>query len=202
MPLRPDRRQTLALLATSCMATLLPAAAQAEPVVGDVVMGDADAPVTVIEYASYTCGHCAHFHAESWPRLKADYIDTGKVKFILREVYFNQIDFLASITARCAGEAAFYPIANQLMDKHDVWIKVPQNEIPDQIKKIGRLNGLSEAQYKACLEDENFAKSLIEAYKTKATEDNIDATPTFLINGDRVNGDLPDEIFATIDKHL
>ena len=202
MPIRPDRRQTLALLATSCLATLLPAAAFAEPVLGDVVMGDEAASVTVIEYASFTCGHCANFHIESWPRLKADYIDTGKVKFILREVYFDKYGLWASMTARCGGEAAFYPLAGQLMDKQDVWARVPEAEIPGQIKKIGRLNGLSDAQYDACLSDSDYAKALVDAYKSHATADKIDSTPTFLINGERVNGNLPDKVFAAIDKLL
>ena len=104
MPRHFDRRQTLAMIAAATTATLLPAnAALADPVLGDIVLGDDNAPVTVIEYASFTCPHCASFHINTWPRFKAEYIDTGKVRFILREVYFDRYGLWASMVARCGG---------------------------------------------------------------------------------------------------
>ena len=78
-----------------------------EPVLGDVVLGDAEAPVTIIEYASLTCPHCSSFHINTWPQVKEAYVDTGKVKFILREAYFDKQGLWASMTARCGGEKGF-----------------------------------------------------------------------------------------------
>ncbi len=126
MPNQFDRRQLLAMIAATGAVTLLPAASIAEPVMGDVVLGDDAAPVTVIEYASFTCGHCAAFHVDTWPQFRAEYIDTGKVRFILREVYFDRFGLWASMTARCGGAAAFYPMADQFLKKQHVWARAPE----------------------------------------------------------------------------
>jgi len=203
MPNHPDRRHALALIAATGLAALLPAVAGAEPVIGDIVLGEDGAPVTVIEYASFTCPHCAAFHVGTWPQFKAAYVDTGKVKFILREVYFDKYGLWASMAARCGGAAAFYPMAEQFLKKQKVWTKVPEPQIPSEIKKIARLNGLSDAQFDQCLSDGDYAKALIEAYQTNATADDVRSTPTFLINGEKASGEMPFEAFsALVDKHL
>jgi len=200
---RPHRRQMLALTAAAIAAPLFPAVAAAEPATGDIVLGNADAKVTVIEYASFTCPHCAAFHIETWPQVKEAYVDTGKIRFILREVYFDKYGLWASMTARCGGEAGFYPMADQFLKKQKAWTGVPPEQIPAEIKKIGRLNGISDAQFNACLSDEAYAKTLIEAYKTNATADGVNSTPTFLINGEKASGEMTFEAFsALIDKHL
>ena len=131
-----NRRHLLAMIAASGAATLLPAGALADPVMGDVVLGDEAAPVTVIEYASFTCPHCASFHINTWPQFKAAYIDTGKVRFILREVYFDRYGLWASMVARCGGTDGFYPMADQLMKKQSVWRSVAEGQIGTEIQKI------------------------------------------------------------------
>ena len=200
---RPDRRQMLALTAAAIAAPLFPAVALAEPATGDIVLGNADAKVTVIEYASFTCPHCAAFHADTWPQVKEAYVDTGKIRFILREVYFDKYGLWASMTARCGGEAGFYPMADQFLKKQKSWTGVAPEQIPAEIKKIGRLNGISDAQFNACLSDEAYAKTLIESYKTNAAADDVSSTPTFLINGEKASGAMDFEAFsALIDKHL
>jgi len=208
MPNNPDRRRTLALLAATGAAVLLPTvltpgAARAEPVLGDIVMGEAAAPVTIIEYASFTCPHCAAFAVETFPQVKQAYIDTGKARYILREVYFDKYGLWASMTARCGGEAAFYPMADQFLKKQKVWTGVSPDQIPAEIKKIGRLNGLSDAQFNACLSDSDYARTLVDTYKANATADGVTATPTFLINGEKASGEMSFEAFsALIEKHL
>lgn len=206
-----DRRQLLAKIIMTGVAgmgtaTLLSARATAQPVapiMGDVVLGDAAAPVTVIEYASFTCPHCAAFHNDTWPQFKAAYIDTGKVKFILREIYFDRFGLWASMTARCGGADAFYPMADQFLKKQSVWAKVAEDQIGGEIQKIGRLNGLSNEQLGACLADQNYAKALVEAYQKNAEADDVKSTPTFIINGDKHSGNLPFEEFSKlIDAHL
>lgn len=206
-----DRRQLLAKIIMTGVAgmgaaTLLSARATAQPVapiMGDVVLGDAAAPVTVIEYASFTCPHCAAFHNDTWPQFKAAYIDTGKVKFILREVYFDRFGLWASMTARCGGADAFYPMADQFLKKQSVWAKVAEDQIGGEIQKIGRLNGLSNEQLGTCLADQNYAKALVEAYQKNAEADDVKSTPTFIINGDKHSGNLPFEEFSKlVDAHL
>ncbi len=208
MPNQFDRRQLLAMIAAPAIAgvaavTLLPATAMAEPVMGDVVLGDAAAPVTVIEYASVTCPHCAAFHVDTWPQFKAEYVDTGKVRFILREVYFDREGLWASMAARCGGAGAFYPMADQLMKKQLVWAKAARGNNRDEIRKIGRLNGLSTAQLDACFSDQEYTRALVEAYQSNAAADGVNSTPTFIINGAKHEGNMPfDQLAALVDAAL
>ncbi len=208
MPNQFDRRHLLAMIAAPAIAglgaaTLLPATAMAEPVMGDMVLGDASAPVTVIEYASFTCPHCAAFHADTWPQFKAEYVDTGKVRFILREVYFDREGLWASMAARCGGADAFYPMADQFMKKQRLWAKAARDNNRDEIRKIGRLNGLSTAQLDACFSDQDYARSLVEAYQRNAAADGVQSTPTFIINGAKHVGNMPfDQLAALVDAAL
>jgi protein-disulfide isomerase len=208
MPNQLDRRDMLAIIGVTGIgaANLLPASALAQaaaPIMGDVVLGDEAAPVTVIEYASFTCPHCARFHAETWPQFKTAYVDTGKVRFILREVYFDRFGLWASMTARCGGADAFYPMADQFLKKQSVWARAAENQIGGEIQKIGRLNGLSNDQLGACLADQDYAKALVEAYHKNAEADDVKSTPTFIINGEITSGNLQfEEISALVDAHL
>lgn len=198
-----DRRHLLAMITATGAATLLPSGAFAEPVLGDVVLGDDAAPVTVIEYASFTCPHCAAFHIDTWPQFKAEYVDTGKVRFIMREVYFDRFGLWASMTARCGGADAFYPMADQFLKKQSSWAKAAPEQIGTEIQKIGRLNGLSTEQLNTCLTDQEFAKVLIKAYQDNSTADEVGSTPTFIINGEKHAGNLPfEDLAALIDVHL
>jgi protein-disulfide isomerase len=203
MPNQFDRRHLLAMIAASGAATLLPARALAEPAMGDVVLGDEAAPVTVIEYASFTCPACAAFHARTWAKFKETYIDTGKVRFILREVYFDRYGLWASMTARCGGAGAFYPMADQFLKNQDAWFRVAESQIGGEIQKIGRLNGLSTEQIGACLSDQDYAKALISAYQEHSTTHDVRKTPTFIIGGEKYEGALPfKDISALVDAQL
>ena len=180
-----------------------PATAPGAAILGDVVLGDDAAPVTVIEYASFTCPHCASFHANTYPEFKAAYIDTGKVRFIMREVYFDREGLWASMIARCAGAGGFYPIADQLMKQQSVWAKAARENNRDAIRKIGRLNGVSNDQLDACLSDPGYEKALVEAYQRNVAADEVDSTPTFLINGKKHPGNLPfGDLAALLDAQL
>lgn len=195
------RRALITAAAATTLATALPAVALAEPVMEDVFLGAADAPVTIVEYASFTCPHCAAFHVNTWPEIKTRYVDTGKVRFVLREVYFDRFGLWASMVARCGGEAGYYPMAEQFLKRQDQWSRA--EDIAGEIQKIGRLNGLSAEQITACLGDQDYAKALIERYQTFATADDVRSTPTFLINSEKHTGNMPVSDFAAlIDKHL
>lgn len=198
MPLTLDRRRFLAATAAAGALAALPLGARAEPVLGDVALGPEDAPVTVIEYASATCPHCAAFHRDTWPQVKEQYVETGKVRFILREVYFDRYGLWASMVARCGGERAFYPLIEQFLVKQESWTGVPEGQIGQEIAKIGRMNGLSQEQLNACLSDEDYARSLIERYQETAAEHDVQSTPTFIINGAKHTGNMPFEEFAQL----
>ena len=197
MTLILDRRRLLGLATGAGVAAALPLPALAsEKVVGDIVLGDADAPLTVIEYASFTCPHCMRFHTDTWPRVKADYVETGKIRFILREVYFDPYGLWASMIARCGGREAFYPLADALMEQQDTWTRAEDRAAA--IQKIGRANGLSSADMRECLQDRGFAEELVERYKQTAAEDGIQSTPSFVIAGEVTTGNMGYEEFSAL----
>ena len=194
----PDRRHVLSgLIAAPLATTPLSALAQATaPATGDIVLGDPDAPLTVIEYASFTCPHCMRFHVNTWPRIKKEYVDTGKIKFILREVYFDKYGLWVSMTARCGGEKGFYAMSDTFLKQQSSWTNAP--DIGQAIQQIGRRAGLSQEQLNACLSDTDYAKELLAAYQKNAADDGIRSTPSFIINGELHSGNMSFEAFAKL----
>ena len=172
------------------------AAPESKYVVGDVVLGDPNAPVTVIEYASFTCPHCASFHLNVWDKFKENYIDTGKVKFIMREVYFDKYGLWASMTARCAGPEGFYAMTDVYLKTQNVWTRSPDRA--HAIRQIGRRAGVSDERLNACLSDRDYAKALLDDYKKNAKADDVRSTPSFVINGQKANGDMSYDAFVAL----
>lgn len=169
----------------------------------DMVLGDADAPVEVIEYASYTCPHCATFHRESFKKLKADYIDTGKVRFVYREVYFDRFGLWASMIARCGGEERFFGITEVLYEQQRAWTASGDpSQIVQELRKIGKLAGLDDAALDACMEDSDMAQSLVDWFQKNAERDGINSTPSFVIDGTKYNNMPYDEFSALIDQRI
>lgn len=156
----------------------------------DMVLGDPDAPVTIYEYSSFTCPHCKNFHIDVLPQLKADYIDTGKVKLIFREAYFDSYGLLAAMVARCGGEMRYFGIVDMIFLKQSEWAKGDGNEISANLRGIGKASGLSDAQLDACMTDEASAKVLFEQYQASMQEYDINATPTLVVNGVK-QGNMP-----------
>ncbi|MEI4488116.1 DsbA family protein [Frigidibacter sp. MR17.14] len=173
------------------------------PIREDMVMGKADAPVTVIEYASFTCPHCQHWHETVWPEFKKNYIDTGKVKFILREVYFDKFGLWAGMVAQCGGEMRYYGMVDMIYDQQKEWIGSGQpTEIADNLRKIGAKAGLSKDQIDACLNDKALAQSMVATYQKNATADGVDATPTFFVNGTKHSNMDYEEFAKVLDEAL
>ncbi len=153
----------------------------------EMVQGDEDAPITMIEYASYTCPHCANFHQGVYQEIKKNYIDTGKVKLIYREVYFDKFGLWASMVARCGGEEKFFGISDLIYKGQPEWSKMGgAQEIVGEFRKIGRLAGIDEAALDACLQDGEKAQTLVAWYQQNAAEDEVTGTPSFVINGEKV----------------
>ena len=171
--------------------------------VQEMVLGAEDAPVTVIEYASFTCPHCADFHETSFDQLKADYIDTGKVRFIYREVYFDRPGLWASMVARCGGAEKFFPIAGMIYDTQNQWLSGGSGEaIAGALRRIGLTAGLDGAQIDACLSDAATAQALYARFEETTEADGITATPTFVIDGEAVANKPYPQIAADIDAAL
>jgi protein-disulfide isomerase len=158
---------------------------------GEMALGDEKAPVTIIEYASMTCPHCAHFHATTYPVLKTRYIDTGKVRFIFREFPLDQLALAAFMLARCAGPDKYFPMIETLFQQQKEW--VTQKPL-GPLLAIAKQAGMSEEAFNACLEDKKVMEG-IEDVRQRAIKLKVQSTPSFFINGQPMRGSFSIEEF-------
>ena len=165
-------------------------------------IGDKEAPVTIVEYASFTCPHCATFHTEILPKLKTDYIKTGKVLLEYREVYFDGPGLWAGLLARCQGNEKYFPMIDLIYRKQKDWAKGNRDEIINGLLSVGRQSGLTDEKSRVCMENGEMAEELIEIFKINTTEDNISSTPSFVINGELKQNMSYEDLKKIIDKNL
>ena len=168
--------------------------AQAGPL-GDVWLGSADAKCTIIEYASMTCPHCAAFHADTWPKLKQTYIDTGKVRFTLREFPLDNFAALGFMVARCAGNDKYYPMVDLMFDKQQDWafVEKPRDALASLVKQAG----FTQKTFDECLKNQQI-RAGVEAVRSRGeTVIGVNATPTFFINAKKYDGEMS---FEAMDK--
>lgn len=172
--------------------------------VPDMILGQEDAPLTVVEYASFTCPHCANFHATVFDEFKKNYIDTGKVKFVYREVYFDKFGLWGAMVARCGGADKYFAISDMLYDGQKDWLASGEaTGIADALRKIGIKAGMTQEAVDACLNNQDQAKAMVTAYQTNASNDGVESTPTFLIEGEKHAGGMSyAEFAALLDKAL
>jgi protein-disulfide isomerase len=170
----------------------------------EMVLGNPDAAVEVIEYASFTCPHCAAFHANQFQELKANYIDTGLIKFVYREIYFDRFGLWASMVARCGGEMRFFGISDMLYDQQREWIAGGQDPalIAGNLRRIGLTAGLDGAQVDACLSDPTTAQTLVAWFEENSARDEITSTPSFIINGEKFSNMSYSDFAAVLDERL
>lgn len=205
------RRETLAGLAAvagaAALAVPFPAWAQAATVsteelakagpLGDVALGPAEAPVTIIEYASLTCPHCATFHKTTLPVLKERYVDTGKVRFILREFPLDPLATAGFMLARCNGNEKYYPITDLLFEQQRSWAYA--DKPLDALRQLMRQAGFSNEKFEECLRDQKLYEAVMDVRKRGEDAFGVSSTPTFFINGQRRAGSMTiDEIEAAI----
>ncbi|WP_085306549.1 DsbA family protein [Planktotalea arctica] len=194
--------RTLFTAATAVLLSLSMATAQDGKIL-DMVQGDANAKVEIIEYASFTCPHCATFHAGPYKDLKADYIDTGKVKFVFREVYFDRYGLWSSMIARCAGPDRFFGMTDLIFKEQSLWSRAGDPAaIVAELRKLGLKGGMSDETLDACLEDADNAQALVAWYQENAERDNVRSTPSFLINGEPYANMNYAEMSAIIEEKL
>jgi len=206
-------RRAMIALAAAATAAMTPALAQETTTAtteaaaaagpGDFSLGSPDAPVKIVEYASFTCPHCAHFHETVFGQLKKDYIDTGKVQFTLREVYFDRYGLWAALIARCGGEMKYFGIQDMLFAKQTEWAASEDPaQVVENLKTIGRSAGLEDAAMEACLNDTANAEALIKQFQTNFEADGVEGTPTLFINGTKHTNMAYDELKAILDAEL
>lgn len=179
-----------------------PATANAStPQYREFVIGDAKAPVTIIEYASLTCSHCAHFHNTVLPDLKKNYVDTGKVRFVFRDFPLDGIATGAAVLARCAPGDRGIKMIEMMFKNQDTWIRSQQPLEP--LRGYAQLAGMNAADVDACLKNENIIKTVREVQTTATNLYKVQSTPTFFVDDEKVDGDRGYEFMANlIDKKL
>jgi protein-disulfide isomerase len=167
---------------------------------GDVVIGSDKAPVTIIEYASMTCPHCAHFSTTTFPELQKRYIDTGKVRFIFREFPFDPLAAAGFMLARCAGKDKFMPVVETLFAKQPEWMV--QKPIPP-LMEIAKQFGFTQDSFDKCLANQQVLDGIQDVRDRAATQLGVNSTPTFFINGKKLTGDQSiDAMAKEIDPYL
>lgn len=164
----------------------------------ELTLGNKDAKVTIVEYASMSCGHCARFHATTYPKLKEKYIDTGKVFFVLREFPLNNLAAAGAMLARCADSPAkSIGLIDVLFEKQRDWVS---NEAVPELLKIAKQAGFTEESFNKCLQDDKLLAKL-SARRDKADKEfGVDATPSFFINGKRFRS--PDMSIEAFEKAI
>ena len=171
--------------------------------VAELTLGNPDAEVTIIEFASYTCPHCARFHADVWPALKAEYIDTGKVRFVYREVYFDAYGLWAALVARCGGEMRYFGISDILYEEQNVWARgADATAVADNLRRIGRRAGMTDEELNQCLTDREMATAMMQVYQEGMEEYGIQGTPSFVINGTTYSNMSIEEFREILDPML
>lgn len=218
-PLRFTRRQLLALARQTGFALGLagligaPAALRAEdakPAVPDLMaagplpdieVGAKDAPVTIVEYASMTCPHCAHFHMDVYPTLKSRYVDTGKVRFILREFPLDPLAAAGFMVARCAGPEKRDAVVELLYRQQKTWA------VPDDPAKallnVLKQAGFTQESFDTCLKDTKLYDAVLKTREIASETFKVESTPTFFINGKKEPGAIPlDQLDKVLEPYL
>lgn len=169
----------------------------ASPVV-DMTLGQADAPVEIIEYGSFTCPHCAAFEETVFPQIKVNYIDTGKVKFTFREAYFNKYDMWASLMARCGGEMKYFGIVDMIYSTQNEWARQSSEQgVADAIRKMGLQAGIGQEELDACMQDGEQLKALVAWYQGNVEKDGFNSTPSFIVDGE-LHSNMPYDEFSKL----
>ena len=173
------------------------------PEVPDMVLGNPEAKVVLTEYPSYTCPHCATFHASVFKDLKRDYIDTGKIKFVYREVYFDRYGLWAAMIARCGGEMRYFGIQDLLFNNMKDWAGSDDPAtVVENLRRLGRSAGLEDAAMDACLNDGAMAQAMVNKFQTDSEADDINSTPSLVLNGVKHSNMNYADLKALLDAEL
>jgi protein-disulfide isomerase len=174
----------------------LPAVAEplpTEEAIKDRVMGDPNAPVTLIEYASLACHHCADFHANTLPRIKERFIDTGKVKLIFRDFPFDGPAFAAAMTARCAPPGQYFQFVSVLFENQELWSHSPDPR--SALGRIAKLGGMTQDDFDSCVDNKELFTALRQRQIEAEQQYGIRSTPTFVLGDKTIAGNQPYEVF-------
>ena len=152
----------------------------------DRILGNPDAPITIVEYASLTCPHCAHFANEVLPELKKKWIDTGKVKLVLRDYPLDEPALRAAMVARCAPPDRFYAYVDTFFGAQEKWVTA--RDYRDALARLVKLGGMSREEFDNCLKNTALENKIVEGRLIASKELDVNSTPTFFINGTKFTG--------------
>lgn len=159
-------------------------------------LGDPKAPVTIIEYSSLACPHCAKFHTETFPKIKKNYIDTGKAKLIYRDYPLGGAAYAAAMMARCAPPARYFQFLDVLFKNQKAW--AASKDPRAALARIGKLGGMSQAEFDACLKNEALFQGIRKVQLEGTQRFEVNATPTFIVNDEKISGAQPYEEFRKV----
>ena len=165
---------------------------------GDHPLGEEDAPLLIVEYASLTCSHCAAFHSGAFPQLKEQYIDTGKVYYILRPFPFDPLATAGFMLAACAGEERYFNFIDVLFEKQAQWAFVQDPR--EQLEKLAKQGGFSDESFEACMTNQEVYEPIAKTGEVGAEEFEVRSTPTLFVGGERIEGSRSWEEFEPILK--
>jgi protein-disulfide isomerase len=152
----------------------------------DRILGNPDAPITIVEYASLTCPHCAHFTNDVLPELKKKWIDTGKAKLVLRDYPLDEPALRAAMVARCAPPDRFYAYVDTFFGSQEKWVTA--RDYRDALARLVKLGGMSRDEFDKCLNNTALENKIVEARLIASKELVVNSTPTFFINGTKFTG--------------
>ena len=164
---------------------------------GDMAVGDPDAPVTVIEFLSLTCPSCLRFHKNVYNRLKPEYVDTGKVRFVARDFPLNMPAVEAAVLAHCAGRDRYFTFIDVLFQTFDDWAS--SRDYTDMLAQIGELGGVSRDRFEECLNDKALENTIFQSIVDGQAEYDVSGTPTLVVNGETYDGKMT---FDALSKHI
>ena len=169
----------------------------------DFVIGDKDAPVTIIEYASLSCSHCANFHKNTLGDLIKEYVDTGQARIVFRDFPFNYPALLGSMVLRCIPQDVRYDYMNALFQLQSKWVVRENAKSTQELYKIMQSGGMTKEEFENCINNTELENIILQAVIAAQNEFNIRSTPSFLINGNLVEGNKSIKEFRQIiDKIL
>lgn len=193
----------ISLLSSPALAQTVDVAELMKPgPLGEMALGDESAAVTVIEYASMTCGHCARFHAATYHPFKEQYVDTGKVRFVFREFPLDNLALGVFMLARCAPENTYFDVVDLFFKTQGDWAVAGQNPLPP-LFAVAKQVGFTKETFETCLKNQDLVDGINEVKNAGRDQFEVNSTPTFFINGKKVSGALTlDQLGEEIDPLL
>lgn len=171
-----------------------------EEALAEKSLGKKDAPITILAFESLTCPHCASFHSGAWPRIKKEYIDTGKARFVYSDFPLNDLAAVASMVARCTGKERYFGMIEMLFKTQETWARSKQPL--KALGQIARMGGLSDKEFQACVRNDDLYRGIRARQREMHKKYKIESTPTFVINGKKIVGAQPFEEFDRLMKPM